>query len=127
MSTHDVPNIYHVPLMLQEQGLCDILGVDCSATGMLDEWKAMAYHLDTLTEEVHIAMVGSTPTSPTLTFPSSRACSTPPWLWTENLSSIGLRPATSKMAGTAKSTTRRGRRFVKRTASWFPAGLATAA
>ena len=58
MSTHDVPNIYHVPLMLQEQGLCDILGVDCSATGMLDEWKAMAYHLDTLTEEVHIAMVG---------------------------------------------------------------------
>ena len=58
MSTHDVPNIYHVPLMLQEQGLCDILGVDCSATGMLDEWKSMAYHLDTLTEEVHIAMVG---------------------------------------------------------------------
>ena len=58
MSTHDVPNIYHVPLMLQEQGLCDILGVDCSATGMLEAWKAMAYHLDTLTEEVHIAMVG---------------------------------------------------------------------
>ncbi|MEL0312612.1 MAG: CTP synthase (glutamine hydrolyzing) [Candidatus Poseidoniales archaeon] len=58
MSTHDVPNIYHVPLMLQEQGLCDILGVDCSATGMLDGWRAMAYHLDTLTEEVHIAMVG---------------------------------------------------------------------
>ena len=27
MSTHDVPNIYHVPLMLQEQGLCEILGV----------------------------------------------------------------------------------------------------
>ncbi len=58
MSTHDVPNIYHVPLMLQEQGLCDILGVDCSATGMLDDWKARAFHLDTLTEEVHIAMVG---------------------------------------------------------------------
>ena len=58
MSTHDVPNIYHVPLMLQEQGLCDILGVDCSATGMLDDWKAMAFHLDTLTEEIHIAMVG---------------------------------------------------------------------
>ena len=38
--------------------LCDILGVDCSATGMLDDWKAMAFHLDTLTEEVHIAMVG---------------------------------------------------------------------
>ena len=60
LSTHDVPNIYHVPLMLQEQGLCDILGVDCSATGMLDDWKAMAFHLDTLTEEVHIATVSYT-------------------------------------------------------------------
>ena len=58
MSTHDVPNIYHVPLMLQEQGLCDILKVDCSATSLLKDWKEMAHHLDTLTEEVHIAMVG---------------------------------------------------------------------
>ena len=58
MSTHDVPNIYHVPLMLQEQGLCDILGVDCTATSLLREWTTMAHHLDTLTEEVHIAMVG---------------------------------------------------------------------
>lgn len=58
MSTHDVPNIYHVPLMLQEQGLCDILNVDCSATNLLSDWKKMAHHLDTLTEEVHIAMVG---------------------------------------------------------------------
>ena len=58
MSTHDVPNIYHVPLMLQKQGLCEILGVDCSATNLLKEWQAMAHHLDTLTEEVHIAMVG---------------------------------------------------------------------
>ena len=58
MSTHDVPNIYHVPLMLHEQGLCDILGVDCTVTDLLDEWTTMAHHLDTLTEEVHIAMVG---------------------------------------------------------------------
>ena len=58
MSTHDVPNIYHVPLMLQEQGLCDILSVDCSATSLLKDWKEMAHHLDTLTEKVHIAMVG---------------------------------------------------------------------
>ena len=58
MSTHDVPNIYHVPLMLQQQGLCDILGVDCKATSLLEEWTTMAHHLDTLTEEVHIAMVG---------------------------------------------------------------------
>ena len=58
MSTHDVPNIYHVPLMLQEQGLCDILGVDCHSTDLLKNWKHMAHHLDTLEEEVHIAMVG---------------------------------------------------------------------
>ena len=58
MSTHDVPNIYHVPLMLQEQGLCDILEVDCTATNLLKEWTTMAHHLDTMVEEVHIAMVG---------------------------------------------------------------------
>jgi CTP synthase len=58
MSTHDVPNIYHVPLMLQEQGLCEILGVDHRTTDLLNDWKKMAHHLDTLTEAVHIAMVG---------------------------------------------------------------------
>ena len=57
MSTHDVPNIYHVPLMLQEQGLCEILGVDHRTTDLLNDWKKMAHHLDTLTEAVHIAMV----------------------------------------------------------------------
>ena len=58
MSTHDVPNIYHVPLMLEEQGLCNILDIDCNSTGMLKEWREMAYDLDTLTEDVSIAMVG---------------------------------------------------------------------
>ena len=58
MSTHDVHNIYHVPLMLHSQGLCDILELDCEATSLLEDWKVMAHHLDTLTEEVHIAMVG---------------------------------------------------------------------
>ena len=57
-STHDVPNIYHVPLMLQEQGLCNILGLDCESTGLLAEWRKMALHLDTLVEEIRIAMVG---------------------------------------------------------------------
>ena len=57
-STHDVPNIYHVPLMLQEQGLCDILGLDCESTGLLDEWRKMALHLDTLEQDIRIAMVG---------------------------------------------------------------------
>ena len=58
MSTHDVPNIYHVPLMLEKQGLCKILGIDCNTTGMLDEWREMAHDLDKLTESVTIAMVG---------------------------------------------------------------------
>ena len=58
ISTHDVPNIYHVPLMLQEQGLCEILGVDYTSTALLEDWRTMAHHLDTLTEDVHIAMVG---------------------------------------------------------------------
>ncbi len=58
MSTHDVPNIYHVPLMLESQGLCKILNVDCNATNLLSEWRKMALNLDTLTEEVSIAMVG---------------------------------------------------------------------
>ena len=44
--------------MLQEQGLCEILGVDCTNTSLLSEWKDMAHHLDTLTKEVNIAMVG---------------------------------------------------------------------
>jgi CTP synthase len=58
MSTHDVPNIYHVPLMLEKQGLCKILNVDCNTTSLLSEWRDMALNLDTLTEEVSIAMVG---------------------------------------------------------------------
>ena len=57
-STHDVPNIYHVPLMLEEQGFCNILDIDCDKTGLLDEWRTMAHRLDELTEEVNIAMVG---------------------------------------------------------------------
>tara|TARA_B100001113_G_scaffold258234_1_gene213344 strand:- start:4481 stop:6115 length:1635 start_codon:yes stop_codon:yes gene_type:complete len=58
ISTHDVPNIYHVPLMLEAQGLCATLGVEVQTNGMLDEWREMAHHLDTLEEEVVIAMVG---------------------------------------------------------------------
>ena len=57
-STHDVPNIYHVPLMLEEQGFCNILDIDCNKTEILSDWRKMANHLDQLEEEVHIAMVG---------------------------------------------------------------------
>jgi len=58
MSTHDVPNIYHVPLMLEKQGLCKILNLDCNETDILSNWREMAHELDLLTEEVSIAMVG---------------------------------------------------------------------
>ena len=58
ISTHDVPNIYHVPLMLEAQGLCATLGVEVQPNGMLDTWREMAHHLDTLEDEVVIAMVG---------------------------------------------------------------------
>ena len=44
--------------MLEKQGLCKILGIDCNTTGMLDEWRDMAHDLDKLTESVTIAMVG---------------------------------------------------------------------
>jgi CTP synthase len=58
MSTHDVPNIYHVPLMLEKQGLCKILDIDCSDSTLLSDWKTMAHDLDLLSEDVSIAMVG---------------------------------------------------------------------
>ena len=58
MSTHDVPNIYHVPLMLEKQGLCKILDIDCSNSTVLSDWKTMAHELDLLSEDVSIAMVG---------------------------------------------------------------------
>ena len=58
MSTHDVPNIYHVPLMLEKQGLCKILDIDCSGSTLLSDWETMAHDLDLLNEDVSIAMVG---------------------------------------------------------------------
>ncbi|DAC16262.1 MAG TPA: CTP synthase (glutamine hydrolyzing) [Candidatus Poseidoniaceae archaeon] len=58
ISTHDVPNIYHVPLMLEAQGLCATLGLKVQENGLLEEWRNMALHLDTLEDEVVIAMVG---------------------------------------------------------------------
>ncbi|MEC8626650.1 MAG: CTP synthase (glutamine hydrolyzing) [Candidatus Thermoplasmatota archaeon] len=58
ISTHDVPNIYHVPLMLEAQGLCATLGLKVEPNGLLDDWRRMAHHLDALEENVTIAMVG---------------------------------------------------------------------
>ena len=57
-STHDVPNIYHVPLMLEQQGMCKTLGIKCSDSESFKQWEKMAYDLDKMDEEVRIAMVG---------------------------------------------------------------------
>ena len=58
MSAHDVSNIYRVPLLLREQGICEALGIDCNATDMMSRWEAMADRVDNLGAEVRIAMVG---------------------------------------------------------------------
>jgi CTP synthase len=58
MSAHDVSNIYRVPLMLAEQGMCKVLDIDCDVTDLMVRWEKMADRADSSTEEVHIAMVG---------------------------------------------------------------------
>ena len=45
MSAHDVSNIYRVPLLLRDQGMCEALGIDCNATDMMSRWEAMADHV----------------------------------------------------------------------------------
>jgi len=62
-SAHDVSNIYHVPLMLEEQGatrlLCEKFGLDMSKDRpLLKQWREMAARVDSLEGEVNIAMVG---------------------------------------------------------------------
>ena len=65
VSAHDVSNIYQVPIMLDEQGvtqmLSERLGFNLpSKRPLLDEWAEMANHVDALddAEEVHIAVAG---------------------------------------------------------------------
>ena len=63
LSAHDVSNIYRVPLLLEEQGVSEMLsqklgfGIPDSRP-LLDDWKAMADRVDNLSGDVHIAMVG---------------------------------------------------------------------
>jgi CTP synthase len=62
-SAHDVPNIYHVALMLNEQGasekLSERLNVPLpTSRPLLDDWRAMAERVDNLTKDLTIAMVG---------------------------------------------------------------------
>ena len=63
ISAHDVSNIYRVPLLLEEQGVQKLLGekLDISVmpnNSMLNEWREMAQNVDSISEKVHIAMVG---------------------------------------------------------------------
>ena len=70
LSVHDVPNIYHVPLMLEKQGMDEILrnrleltrdcGMAAQREGRCDlaAWRAMAESIETFTESVTIALVG---------------------------------------------------------------------
>jgi len=58
MSAHDVSNIYRVPLLLEQQGMCNALGVDCNITDLMKKWSELADRVDACTESVKIAMVG---------------------------------------------------------------------
>ena len=58
ISAHDVSNIYRVPLMLEKQGMCEALKIDCSKTDVLEKWEEMADRVDNLGEDVHISIVG---------------------------------------------------------------------
>ncbi|MDI6878151.1 MAG: CTP synthase [Desulfitobacteriaceae bacterium] len=57
----DAPTIYEVPLMLQEEGLDDIvlrrLGIDAPAADMT-EWRAMVERIKSPVKETEIAIVG---------------------------------------------------------------------
>lgn len=61
LSLHDVSNIWHVPLIMKEQG-ADVAIMNQLKLPIrlldLESWRRRAVHWDSLTEEVHIAMVG---------------------------------------------------------------------
>ena len=63
LSVHDVSNIYHVALILCEQGLPDILANKLHTTPAImppdmASWEDMATTVDNLGGDVHIALVG---------------------------------------------------------------------
>jgi CTP synthase len=61
VSAPDVPDVYLVPEVLQEQGLdalvCDKLGLECGTTD-LGEWQELTERSRDLDDEVEIALVG---------------------------------------------------------------------
>ena len=65
VSAHDVSNIYQVPIMLESQGVTEMLADRfgfkfSSKRKLLEDWKKLADHVDSLedAEEVHIAVAG---------------------------------------------------------------------
>ena len=63
VSAHDVSNIYRVPILLDEQGVSNVLSKEISfdlpeSRPLLDDWIKMAETVDNLDEVVEIAMVG---------------------------------------------------------------------
>lgn len=63
LSVHDVSNIYHVPLILVEQGLHTILKRELELESMQDvpnltQWVSMAHTVDNFSTSVDIALVG---------------------------------------------------------------------
>jgi len=62
LTVHDVPNIYHVPLLLEAQGATRIiarkLGIALPNDPVLGPWRSLAAAVDAAHEEVKIALVG---------------------------------------------------------------------
>lgn len=62
VSVHDVSNTYKIPLMLQEQGVCNLLIRSLRLVWrlpiMLEKWDRMARSLDEATSDVSIALIG---------------------------------------------------------------------
>jgi CTP synthase len=69
-SVHDCPSVYHVPILLKQQGLLDVLvkrfqtpaPMDVTATtqhhGLFDKWMNLCQKMDRLHDTVTIAIVG---------------------------------------------------------------------
>uniref|UniRef100_A0A7S2RDI6 CTP synthase n=1 Tax=Rhizochromulina marina TaxID=1034831 RepID=A0A7S2RDI6_9STRA len=66
LSVHDVSNVYHVPLMLRDQGIIGLLNDHLGfprfqhkeLTPDLEKWSTMAHAIDAFEVEVTIALVG---------------------------------------------------------------------
>jgi len=65
LSVHDVNNVYHVPLLLMEQGMHRIIARELKLESKMEldspdmkGWRELAERMDSLTEVVRIALIG---------------------------------------------------------------------